>query len=403
MSIFSRVFNRFGQSSRHFTGTQFPDPDLSANNTDITVTEDLALQQSSLFACVRLISSLIGTLPLETYRVEGDSRDKAIDLLIYERLKHSPNSIMDGATFWELAGFSLAMHGNFYALISRSGGEIANLWPLSSQQMCVEFDAARNRLMYLYTIDGKQIRYEKSQIFHIRLFGTNTVGFSPLSYAAANIGISAQNSKLAASYARKGGKATGMFKVDKLLNPEERKQIRENIITPLESPEGNSTVLLELGTDYKSIQLNPEQLQLLESRRFSVEDIARIFGVPSILINDSGNSTVWGSGVEQIILGFQKTTLRGYLKKIESAIRNQLFTRTQRQEIVSEFNVDGLLRADSGARATFLSTMVQNGIMTRNEARALENRSPMEGGDALTVQSNLVEVDQLPRLAENGQ
>lgn len=403
MAFFSGFLNRFATFNKHISGTQIPDPYVNDNQSGITVTEDLALQQSAIFACTRLIASTIGTLPLQTYRLQDGSRELATGDALYERLKNRPNRIMDGTTFWEFVGYNLAMHGNFYAIISRRAGTIANLWPLSPLQMCVVFDAENNRLMYDYTVDGRTTSYSQSEILHIRLFGTNTVGFSPLSYAAANVGLSAKNNELASSFAKRGGKATGVFKVDKLLNPEERKQIRENIITPIESTNGHSTVLLEMGTDYKAIQLNPEELQLLESRRFSVEDLARIYGVPSVLINDSGNSTVWGSGIEQIILGFMKTTLRNYLVKIESAIHNQLYTANQRAEFVSEFDMEKLIRPDANTRATVAATRVSNGLMTRNEARKLDNLPPMEGGDQLTVQSNMVSIDQLQRLEDVGQ
>jgi HK97 family phage portal protein len=146
-------------------------------------------------------------------------------------------------------------------------------------------------------------------------------------------------------------------------------------------------MILEGGTKWEQLTLAPEDAQMLESRSFSVEDVCRFFGVPPFLIGHTEKTTSWGSGIEQQTIGFQKFTLRRRLKRIEQAIQKQLLTHNERANGISvEFNLEGLLRADSAGRARFYQQMTQIGAMTINEVRDLENLPPVEGGDIPRMQ-----------------
>jgi len=135
---------------------------------------------------------------------------------------------------------------------------------------------------------------------------------------------------------------------------------------------------------------------MLEVRQYQVEQICRWFGVPSIMIgHHASGGTTWGSGVEQIMLAFSKQGMRSLCKRVEAAIRRDLLTPEDRKRITVKFNMDGLLRGDSASRAAFLSTMVNVGIMTRNEARGHENLPAKAGGDDLTVQSAMLPIQKL--------
>ena len=150
--------------------------------------------------------------------------------------------------------------------------------------------------------------------------------------------------------------------------------------------------------EYIPTALSPDDMQMLESRRFQVSDIARFWRVPPHMIGDTEKSTSWGTGIEQQNLGFLQYTLQPYLTRWESVVADALLSRNERREIFVQHNVDSLLRADSAGRASFFSQMTQNGIYTRNEARKLENLPPMDGGDDLTVQVNLTPVDELEKV-----
>ncbi len=145
---------------------------------------------------------------------------------------------------------------------------------------------------------------------------------------------------------------------------------------------------------YQQLSLSPEDQQLLESRQFGVEEIARWFGVPSVLINQS-NVTAWGTGIDSLIEGFYKLTIRPLVVAIEQAITKRVLTAGQRTTLTVEFSLEGLLRSNLKDRAEIYSTMVQNGLMTRREARQLENLPPMPGDNELTAQTNLAPVAML--------
>lgn len=182
--------------------------------------------------------------------------------------------------------------------------------------------------------------------------------------------------------------------VDNVLNKEQREAIKANFA---EMSTGNSSRLfvLEANMEYQQLSLSPEDMELLATRQFGVEEIARWFGVPPVMIGHS-NVTTWGTGVEQIIEGFYKFTVRPLLVGIEQAVKKRVLTSAQRAGGTVEFNFEGLLRVNIKDRAEVYSSLLQNGVFTRNEARQLENMPPVAGGDKITVQSNLVELQNLP-------
>jgi HK97 family phage portal protein len=157
--------------------------------------------------------------------------------------------------------------------------------------------------------------------------------------------------------------------------------------------------LLEQGFDVKTVSLPPKDAEMLMSWKFSIEEQCRWFGTPPVLIGHSPEGqTMWGSGIEQVVLGWYTLGLRPRLVRIEQAIKKQLLLPAERSRYFAEFNVEGLLRADSAGRAAMLSSLAQNGFLTRNEGRRLDNRPPVAGGDVATVQSNLVPLDQLGKV-----
>ena len=188
--------------------------------------------------------------------------------------------------------------------------------------------------------------------------------------------------------------------VDNILKKEQREAIQRNFS---EMANGSTARLyvLEANMKYQQINLTPEDIQLLESRKFGIEEIGRWFGVPSVLINHS-NVTAWGSGIFEIVEVFHKFTIRPALVNIEQAIRKRVLTSAQRIKYTVEFNFDGLLRAGLKDRMEIYAKAVQNGLKTRNECRQLENDSPIDGGDELTAQVNLVPINMLGKVKIGG-
>jgi len=240
-------------------------------------------------------------------------------------------------------------------------------------------------------------------IFHIKGMSVDgIVGMSPLDYARHTMGISASADMYASKSFSTGGVPRGVLTVDRILTADQREALRR-IYEGINVKESSGTWVLEGGTQWVPTQIPPDDMQMLQSRQFQLAEIARIFRVPSFMINDAEKSTTWGSGIEQQNIGFLQYTIRPYLTRWESTVSDSLLSRTDRRKYFIEHKVDGLLRADSAGRAAQYSTYAQNGIMSRNEIRKLENLPPVEGGDELTVQVNLAPVNELPGIANGNQ
>jgi len=379
------------------TGSQNNGGGLIAEATDIS--DVRALQLSAVWSCVRLISESVSCLPLGFYERTEDSRialPETHDLV--RLLKRKPNQVMTDVEFREAMTTQLVLWGNAYAKIDRrADGTPTNLTPLIPGKM----DVIRSDLggvYYEYYADTGIETYQKRDIFHLKGFSAEgIVGFSPLGLARQSMGLAVAAEQYSAGAFRRGGRPLGTLNFDKILTADQRKgahKIYEGITAG--AVNNARSWVLEGGATYTPISIPPDDLQMLQSRQFQLGEIARFFRVPSHLINDSEKATSWGSGLEQLDLGFLKYTLSPYLKRWETTIRDSLMRPVEQQRYIVEHNVEGMLRTDSKARAEFYSTMAQNGLMSRNEIRKKENLPMIEGADDLTVQVNLSPIDALP-------
>jgi len=393
MSWFTRIFGGGGLENPD-EGAQSSGPTSLKTESGLHLKDERAMQLSAVWSCVRLISETVGSLPLGVYEKTPAGRVPAEDHYLHELLRVSPNALMSPLEFREAMTLALALWGNAYAYIERnSAGRPVSLMPLHPAHMTPVREAGG--LMYHYnTLKGEMI-YAKESIFHLKGFSVDgIVGLSPLAYARHTLGVAASADQFAARAFSSGGRPSGVLKVDRVLSETQREALRgvyENI-----SVADTGLWVLEGGTDYQVIDVPPDDMQLLESRQFNLSDIARFFRVPSHMINDGSQSTAWGSGIEQLNLGFLTYTLRPYLTRWESEITDALLSRADRRRYFAEHSVEGLLRADSAARASFYSQMVQNGIYSRNEVRKKENLTPIDGADELTVQVNMAPIQDLP-------
>jgi hypothetical protein len=217
---------------------------------------------------------------------------------------------------------------------------------------------------------------------------------SRLDYMRSSVGLAIDAQNHSRNTFRKSGKRPGVFMIDKLLTAEQRNAIRANYSGLVEGSE-DDLLVLEAGAKFEPLSLSPVDLQMMETRRFSVEDIARWFGISSVMINDTAKTTTWGTGIDQIIQGFYKFKLRPMLESLEQCIERRVLTPRQRELFSVEFSLEAILRGSYLDRLEAGSKAVQNGLITRNEWRQLENLPPIEGADTLTAQVNLAPVSQL--------
>jgi HK97 family phage portal protein len=295
--------------------------------------------------------------------------------------------------FWRAMMVNHDLRGNAYARIDRDNkGEAVAMWPMPADQVTpIVLDDGS--MVYRYEIGGDVAMFDAANVLHLKNLGNGTVGLSKLEFMRCTTDEAAKAQSAAAKVFGTGGKPTGVLMVDSVLRKEQRESIQASFAG---MAEGNTSRLyvLEANMKYQQLSMSPEDMQLLATRQYTVEEFARWYDVPPVLIHHS-NVTTWGSGIEQIMDGFYKLTIRPILVSIEQAVRKRVMTPGQRATMAIEFALDALLRGNPTQRAELYAKNVQNGVMTRNECRQLENLAPVEGANELTAQTNLVPLSKL--------
>jgi HK97 family phage portal protein len=400
MALFDTVrawFGRFGALAER-TGTQVPLPSSALVPDTQAIGPDGALQISTVWGCIERRANVVASLPLFVYeRVPGQAhKGVARNTRLFSLLHDSPNSRMTPFEFWRAMLMNHDLRGNAYARIDRDErtGEAVALWPMPADQVDPVV-LADGSMVYAYQIDGSVAVYAEQNVLHLKGLGNGTMGLAKLEFMRATTHEAASAQTSASRLFGNGGKPTGVLMIDSVLNKEQRERVRQNFA---DLAVGNLSRLhvLEANMKYQQLSLSPEDQQLLETRRFGVEEICRWFDVPPVLVHHS-NVTTWGSGVEQIVAGFHKFTVRPLVVSIEQAVTKRVLTPRQRASLSAEFSIDALLRGSPTERSQFYATGLQNGYITRNEVRQLENLPPDASpqADQLTAQVNLIPLAQL--------
>lgn len=363
---------------------------------------DIALQISTVYACARLLAGTVSSLPLMVFK-EDSRGNRKVDRgsRLWTILHDQPNAVMTASDFWQAMILQWALRGNAYAQIMRdSVGDVISLWPLSSDQMTVFSDKQTGRLVYQYVRDSVTYDLTPDQVLHIKDIGTGILGFSKLEFMGSSVQEAMATQKYTMQNAQNFGRPSGILTVDHVLDRKKGQADAVGRALGSFKSESGKLIVLEADMKFQQVALTPEQSQLLESRKYGVEEICRWFGVPPVLIGASG-ATTWGSGIAEIVSGFHKFTLNPLLKSIEQALESRILRSEERGSVVIEFNLDAFFRGDLQSRYAAYATAVQNGFKTRNEVRALENDPPISGGDTPTAQTNLAPLDKLGEVASS--
>jgi HK97 family phage portal protein len=348
-----------------------------------------SMRTGTAYACGRIVASSGASLPCNLFERTGQDRRVVARSERLHRLVHdSPNADQTAFEYWEGVFLSLMFAGDHIARIERAGnGDIVALNPVDARLVSVTRSASGQR-RYRWSENGRSHDLTEDGVFHIRGFGGDALrGRSVISYGASTLRRSRNVETAADTVFANGIRPSGVFEVEKFLTEEQFTHFIERVADRFAGAENvGRPLILEGGTKFNALQMSNEDAQLLESRGFSVEEICRIFGVPPFMVGHTEKSTSWGTGIEQQLLGFQKFTLTPYLRRVEQAISKQLIRPERRERFYAEFNLEGILRADSKARGEFYERMTRIGAMTVNEVRAKENLEPIEGGDVARVQ-----------------
>lgn len=359
----------------------------------VDVDEFSALRAAAVFACIRIISETIASLPVHVFESTAEGANKVRGGLYHRMLAVEPNPLMSAATFREVLTSHLAGWGNAFAEITRNGrGEPVELWPLRPDRTTPELReiGGTTRLVYKTVADDGTVRLLPSEdVLHIPLFGLDgLVGYSPIQQSRNAIGLTLASEKFGASFYKNGAIPGTVLMSPKALSDTAAKRIRESFNAAHQgSGSSHKTVVLEDGLDIKSLGIPPADAQHLENRRFQLEEIARIFRVPLSFLQSSVGNTFASSEAQD--LAFAKYTILPYVVKWEQEINRKIFTGAQASKYFVKFNMNGLQRGVFRDRMEALVRSVQGGLMTPNEARALEDLPPLPGGDELYLQQNM--------------
>lgn len=359
-----------------------------------TVTAEGSLKLSAVWGCVSLNSAITSSLPLHLRTADKKLADKEP---LYRLLHDAPNADMTSSEWLETQSASLDLWGNGYSEITRDGSRIVALTPIAPDRVVVK-RREDGRLRYLVKSGRGERELDEDAVLHLRGFTLDgLIGLSPVQYAAETMGGLLDANRAATAEWRNGMRA-GSVIATPTLTDDQRDTFRKSL-SRYKGPDASGDFLLlekpfEI-VDAKGIRINPADAQLLESRYFGIEEICRAFRVPPQLIGHTDKASSWASSLENTNLGYLMYGLRPRLVRIEQQISRKLLTPQQRQTLRPKFAIEGLLRADSAGRAALFASALQNGWMTRNEVREMEDLPRVDGGDTLTVQTNLAPIDQL--------
>lgn len=356
-----------------------------------SVTADGAMQLSAWWRSVKLYAEVTGSLPIKFYERKDDGdRSQVRNHPVAELISIEPNIDQTAQEFWGSQAAALCIFGNGYAEKQFSGSRIVALQPLP-YDTCPFRDKETDDLSYRFTYGGKTEVLPRDKVFHTKGFSLGgDLGISPLAAARQALSISLATEQFTGQTFAQGLRMSGFFTgVD--MKPAQRDQFKEKFIDPIIGNDAKAHYgILPPGFDFKTINIPPKDAEMLLSRRHNIEEIARFMGVPPILIGHaSEGQTMWGTGVEAIILQWLTMGLDAFLSNIEKSINKRLLSAKDRRRFFAEFDRNALLRADSTGRAEMYSKLVQIAAMTPNQVCDKENFPRFEGGNVRLVNSTL--------------
>jgi len=402
MGLFSNIFKARDKPQNRTIGSNYSFF-FGGTTSGKPVNEHTAMQMTAVYSCVRILAEAVAGLPLHLYKyTDSGGKEKALSHPLYFLLHDEPNPEMSSFVFRETLMTHLLLWGNAYAQIIRNGkGEVIALYPLMPNRMSVDRDSSGS-LYYTYTrysdeaptTKGMTVTLRPSDVFHIPGLGFDgLVGYSPIAMAKNAIGMAIACEEYGAKFFANGAAPGGVLEHPGTIKDPQK--VRDSWNAAYQgSSNSHRVAVLEEGMKYQPIGISPEQAQFLETRKFQINEIARIFRVPPHMVGDLEKSSF--SNIEQQSLEFVKYTLDPWVIRWEQTISRALLRPDEKKLYFAKFNVDGLLRGDYVSRMNGYATARQNGWMSANDIRELENldRIPPElGGDLYLINGNMTKLE----------
>jgi len=390
-------------NSYHFSGWPFLFGKSAAGKC---VNEFTAMQTTAVYACVRILAESIAGLPLHVYEYRGNGKERVPRHPLYFLLHDSPNPEMTSFIFRETAMIHLLLWGNFFGQIIRDGmRRVVGLYPLLPNRMSVDRDE-HGEIVYTYTPlsdskpnlkSGRSIKLRREDVLHIPGLGFDgLVGYSPIAMARNAIGMTLACEEYGSAFFVNGARPSGILKHPGVLkDPSKLRESWQAVYGGTANT--GKVVVLEEGLDFQQISIPPEEAQFLETRKFQIDEIARLYRVPPHMIGDLEKSSF--NNIEQQSLEYVKYTLNPWVVRWEQSLQKALLLPSEQKRYFIKFNVDGLLRGDYQSRMQGYSIGRQNGWLSANDIREMENMNPIpdeEGGNLYLINGNLT------RLSEPG-
>ncbi|WP_414733878.1 phage portal protein [Acetobacterium carbinolicum] len=359
-----------------------------------TVNERTAMQTTAVYSCVRILAETIASLPLHTYQYTDNGKEKAEAHTLYQLLQHEPNPEMTSFVFRETLMSHLLLWGNAYAQIIRNGrGQVLALYPLMPDKMTVD-RASNGELFYKYQSDKGEVVMRKEMVLHIPGLGFDgLIGYSPIAMAKNAIGMAIATEEYGSKFFSNGANPGGVLEHPGVVK--DPKRVRESWNAVYQgSSNAHRIAVLEEGMRFTSIGIPPEQAQFLETRKFQINEIARIFRIPPHMIGDLEKSSF--SNIEQQSLEFVKYTLDPWVIRWEQSMQKALLSDSEKSQYFIRFSVDGLLRGDYASRMAGYATGRQNGWLSTNDIRELENLNRIPevlGGDLYLINGAMTKLE----------
>ena len=413
MNIFKKLFHsRDKPKVKNSLGSNIFNSIFNSSSSGKSVSQTSALSVTAVYSCVRILSEAIAGLPLHTYKCKSNGgKEKAIDHPLYFILHDEPNPEMTSFVFRETMMSHLLLWGNAYAQILRNGkGDVIALYPLVPNRMTVD-RASNGRIYYTYSTSDDdnpklkskgQVYLKSEDVLHIPGLGFDgLVGYSPIAMARNAIGMAMACEEYGAKFFANGASPSGVLEHPSTIkNPDKLRESWNSLFKG--SSNSHQIAVLEEGLKYQPISISPNEAQFLETRKFQINEIARIFRIPPHMIGDLEKSSF--SNIEQQSLEFVKYTLDPWVTRWEQSICRRLFKDSEKAKYFVKFNVDGLLRGDYQSRMNGYATGRQNGWLSANDIRELENMNQIPdelGGNLYLVNGSMTKLEDAGAFADN--
>lgn len=353
------------------------------------VSPQLAMQLTAVFSCVRVLAESVGMLPCSLYEQLETGNRRAVRERLNRLLSVNPNNYMTPQEFWELLIACLCLRGNFYAYKVKALGEVVELLPLDPSSVTPKLNSKWEPEYQVTFPDGRHDTLTQDDIWHVRIFTLDGLtGLSPIAYAKQAVGLGLATEEHGSRLFGNGAVTSGVLQTDQYLKDDAWERLKTDFENRHQGlANAHKPMILEMGLKWQQISMTSEDAQFLETRKFQMEEICRIFRVPLHMIQNTDRATF--NNIENLGIGFINYSLVPYLTRIEQRINAGLVKPSKQGVFYAKFNAGALLRGDMKSRFDAYATGINWGIYSPNECRELEELNPREGGDIWLTPMNM--------------